>query len=469
MLKFIKSIFKGKEKRQLNSRYDAAKTTRHNAAHWSAADDLSADAAMSPDVRRVIRNRARYEVANNSYARGLVLTLAEFGIGTGPRLMLLTKDRDYNSQVEQEFAVWSEAVNLGEKLKTLRQAKAVDGEAFAVIVSNPKVNHDVKLDLRLVEADRVASPYPNLLQVVDGINFDRYGNVLSYDILNEHPGGGTGWKGTCRTISADFVLHWYRQDRPEQSRGISELLPSLSLFGELRRYTEAVISAAETAADFAAVIHSTLPDAELSPMDITETVPIAKGLMAVLPDGRNITQLKAEQPTTTYQMFKREILTEIGRCLQMPANIIFGDSSEYNYASGRLDHQTFFKSIKGEQSHCEKVILFPILESWYRAAVRAGVIEDRSIRNIGSQFARFYWDGVEHVDPLKEANAAAAFINARVSNLSIECARKGLDWEDVLLQRARELQRMKELGIDDTPQKTDEKTGGEDKKEEEAK
>ena len=53
------------------------------------ADGLSADAANSPEVRRTLRNRARYEVANNSYARGIVLTLANDLIGTGPRLQML--------------------------------------------------------------------------------------------------------------------------------------------------------------------------------------------------------------------------------------------------------------------------------------------------------------------------------------------------------------------------------------------
>ena len=37
------------------------------------ADGLSPDAAMTPYVRRTLRNRARYEVANNSYAKGMVL------------------------------------------------------------------------------------------------------------------------------------------------------------------------------------------------------------------------------------------------------------------------------------------------------------------------------------------------------------------------------------------------------------
>ncbi|MBN1909112.1 MAG: hypothetical protein JW818_05180, partial [Pirellulales bacterium] len=47
---------------QLRARYDAAQTTAENARHWAMADSLSADAATTPDVRRTLRNRARYEV-----------------------------------------------------------------------------------------------------------------------------------------------------------------------------------------------------------------------------------------------------------------------------------------------------------------------------------------------------------------------------------------------------------------------
>jgi len=50
------------------------------------ADGLAADAAANPNIRYILRNRARYEVHNNSYARGMVETLANDVIGTGPRL-----------------------------------------------------------------------------------------------------------------------------------------------------------------------------------------------------------------------------------------------------------------------------------------------------------------------------------------------------------------------------------------------
>ncbi|MDR1291283.1 MAG: phage portal protein, partial [Planctomycetaceae bacterium] len=161
----------------LRLKYDAAQTTAENSRHWSMADSLSADASMTPEIRRTLRNRARYETANNAYARGLVLTLADTCIGTGPRLQLLSEDETFNSIVETEFAAWSESVHFAERLQTLRMAKITDGEAFAAILKNPKLKHPVEIDIRPIEADRITSPYPTLYQnEVDGIEYDQFGN-----------------------------------------------------------------------------------------------------------------------------------------------------------------------------------------------------------------------------------------------------------------------------------------------------
>ncbi len=56
-------------------------------------------------------------------------------------------------------------------------------------------------------------------------------------------------------ISADQILHVYRKDRPQQLRGVPRTTPALPLFAYLRRYTLASVDAAETAADFAAILY----------------------------------------------------------------------------------------------------------------------------------------------------------------------------------------------------------------------
>jgi len=52
--------------RVIRAKFDSAQTTPENRRHWANADGLAADAAANPEVRRTLRNRSRYEVANNS-------------------------------------------------------------------------------------------------------------------------------------------------------------------------------------------------------------------------------------------------------------------------------------------------------------------------------------------------------------------------------------------------------------------
>ena len=200
-------------------------TTEDNRRHWANADALSADAAASGDVRRTLRIRARYEVANNSYARGIVLTLANDTVGTGPRLQLPTESDAVNRQVEKDFDLWASEVGLAESLRTMRMARAQDGEAFAILATNPALGHPVKLDLRLIEADQITSPLQHLGDdhQLDGVVLDRHGNPAAYHVLKSHPGSGSwSFAEDFVTVPASDMIHVFRQDRPGQHRGVPE-------------------------------------------------------------------------------------------------------------------------------------------------------------------------------------------------------------------------------------------------------
>ncbi len=436
----------------LVARYDAATTTIDNARHWSAADGLSANAANSPEVRRILRNRSRYEVANNSYARGISLTLANDCVGTGPRLQMLTADVNANRIVEREFYAWCEAIGLAEKLRTMRLARVADGEAFGLLTSNPKIAAPVQLDVKLVEAEQVTSPAFNLesTRYCDGIRFDQYGNPISYDVLREHPGDDAYLlTSNYDSVQADAVLHYFRCDRPGQIRGIPDITPALPLFAQLRRFTLAVLAAAETAADFAGILYTDAPaGGEADAAEPFEPIELEKRMLLTMPGGWKMSQLQAEQPATTYAEFKREILNEIARCLNMPYNVAAGNSSGYNYASGRLDHQTYFKSIRVEQSQMARTVLDRILSAWLREAILIEGYLPNSLRTLDASFEhQWFWDGHEHVDPAKEANAQKIRLANHTTTLAHEFARQGRDWEAELNQRAKEIALMRQLGL----------------------
>lgn len=414
------------------TRYDNLKDLEN---YWKV-DSRSVDASLSPDVRKRLRERARYEVANNSYAMGAGLGLANAVVGSGARLQAMSDDKELNSLVEWSFCEWQEEIRLAEKLRAMRFARYQDGESFAILHTNPKLA-DVKLDLTPIDCERVqAEVYDGDPLDVDGIKLDEYGNPVSYRVLDSHPGDLNA--DTNATIyPASEVVHWFRRTTAEQHRGCPEIAASLNLFALLRRYTLAVVAAAETAADFAAFLTTDQVVTEAGKAG--EAFTLERNMILTLPDGYDVRQFKAEQPTNTYVDFKREILGEIGRALQVPVNVITGDSSGYNYASGRLDHQEYQKAIRIEQANASIAIMTPIFKQWYREFALIHEIDREPFP------VQWYWDGFEHVDPVKEANAQAIRLASGVTNLQIELGKTGRDWEDALEQLYRERARSKEL------------------------
>ncbi|MCS7168072.1 MAG: hypothetical protein RMI91_11950 [Gemmatales bacterium] len=166
-----------------------------------------------------------------------------------------------------------------------------------------------------------------------------------------------------------------------------------------------------------------------------------------MPNATKTSQLEAQQPATTYAEFKHEILNEIARCLNMPFNVAAGNSSGYNYACGRLDHQTYFKAIRVEQAHLEAVVLDRILAAWFDKAAFIPGFLPAGLGPIATWPHQWFWDGHEHIDPAKEAAAQATRLANHTTTLAHEYARHGRDWEEALRQRAKELALMQELGL----------------------
>ncbi len=426
--------------RVIRGKFDSAQTNENNRRHWANADGLSADAAANAADRRKLRERARYEVANNCYAQGIVTSLANDIIGTGPRLQLA--DKSAASTIERDWSAWMRAVSLAEKLRTMIRAWTTDGEAFGLKTYNPAVEHAIKLDLRLIECDQVTSPWQDAA-VIDGITLDSYGNVAAYSVLKEHPGGLNlaSIVGEYLTVLARDMVHLFSVDRPGQHRGVPLLTPALQLFPQMRRFTLAVLTAAECAADFAGMLYTDSPPNDeavaADPMDI---VNLERGTFMTLPAGWKMSQVEPMQPATTYPEFKRQILSESARPLGMPYNVAAGDSSSYNYSSGRLDHQTYDKAMTVNRDLVAAKVLDPIFAAWKREYAFA------TGRTIAATH-QWFWDGRGHVDPVKEATAQQIRLQARTTTLRDEYAAEGKDWEAQLDQIGLEAERMRELGI----------------------
>lgn len=434
---------KPRSMRALKAKYDAAQTTTENTRHWANADSYGPNASLDSSVRRTIRSRARHEVQNNTYAGGMVRTLANDTIGTGPRLQSLTEDKEANTQIEAAFDSWATSIRLAEKLRTMRMAKAVDGEAFASLFTNVPLRNPVKLDIQPHEAEMIASPMMAMQagSLADGILFDDFGNVTAYLLLRTHPGEyGIQDETGADTVPARAMLHLFNCERPGQHRGCSEIASALPLYAQLRRYTLAVIRSAESAAMFSWLLKTQQSPSDMELGDEWETLETERGMGTVLPAGYEMQQLKAEQPTTMYEAFKRCIIAEIARCLSMPYNVAAGDSSGYNYSSGRLDHKTYYRSIGVEREFFTVSAIDPLYVAWWEEARLIGGLLPESVRKFELPPPHVWrWDGDEHVDPVKESNATETRLRIGITSYPDECGKLGSDWEVVQQQNAMAL------------------------------
>lgn len=436
--------------------YDAAQTNVENQQHWAAADSLSPNAAADRRARDILVKRSRYEVKNNSFAKGIVLTLANDTIGRGPRLQMLGGQKD----IERDWSIWCRETKFCEKLRTMRIAKCQDGEAIARFVSNYRLSNGMTLDLRLYEAEELADPtfigyhVEYYFEHVDGIELDSNGNPLRYHLLRQHPGGqfyglaGQPWVGDW--WSRDKVIHLYREDRPGQRRGIPELTPALPLFAMLRRYSLSTLAAAETAADLAAVLkteHSSYDVSDIQNVDPGVSFPIRRRTIMSLPFGWEVQQLKAEQPTTTFKEFRDAILNEIARCLNVPFNVAAANSAGYNYASGRLDHQVYNRAIDIEREYFQNEAIEPVFDAWLREylAVKAGILP--SDVDMTRYKHRWYWDPKPHADPSKEASAVIALWDKGLKTDDDYLLSQGIDPESHYEQLKVQNERRENLGL----------------------
>jgi len=74
----------------------------------------------------------------------------------------------------------------------------------------------------------------------------------------------------------------------------------LPLFAQLRRFTLAVLGAAETAADFAGVLYTDAPaNGEADAIEPMDTIELEARALLTMPGGWKMGQVRAEQPGTT--------------------------------------------------------------------------------------------------------------------------------------------------------------------------
>lgn len=366
-------------RRQLQGSYDAARQSRVMQNYWQHAEIQSANAAHSPAVQKVLRARSRYEFSNNGFVQRMVLQKANDTIGTCPRVQLNSQSDQGNRFIEEQWLQWSKAVYLGARLRLSLVCRQVDGAGLVLKAFNPKLRHAVKLDLRVIDVDRLHTPdmFATSRYRSDGLKKDRWGNLQSIDLLRDHPNADYAASPLLYdTIPADFVIYWISSRFAEQDRAVPETAAILNPTGQSRRFRQTVLTAAELAAAVAGIIRTNTGavDEAADDDEVGDLIQFEMGHLVTLPRGWGMDQMKAEQPTATFAEFTNELSKEQAGGMGMSHHKATGDYSQTNYVSGKLSDRDYLGNIDIERHDLGEQHLSPLFCDFARELAMLGLM-----------------------------------------------------------------------------------------------
>lgn len=442
------------------SSIDVARTVPQSQKLWANADNLAPVSQLTPEVRRKLSTRSRYECQNNTYYAGAVRTLVNDTVGRAPRLQMLTPDIGLNEAVQELWREWAAASDWGLNMRVLCGVRWVAGECFAMPYDSKALDRmglPVSLNLRLIEPAQVTHGYTGAiygsnLHGDDGIECDDSGEVIAYKVMRAHPGDNRLFvdRSKIDTVPAADMLHWFDPERPGQLRGITPMVPALSIFAHLRLLTSATLTAAQTAALLAGVLE--LPDATLyggQPADFATTDPVelVNGMLITVPGGGKVTQFKPEHPTANYSEFVNAKLKECGRALDMPFGKISGDYSQFNFSSGKLEDAGYWTARDIERTALEAHVFNPFFYRWCDFA-RFALPALAAFKGKWWQLRhRWQYDARPVIDGVKDATADELNLTNAADTLSDIAAREGMTEDELLDARAETKRKFEERGL----------------------
>lgn len=467
--------------------YRGASLTEREISSWLPTLG-SADAELSYE-RSTLVSRSRDLVRNHGVASGAIQTLVDNVVGGGLRL---SATPDYKSlgyskewadgwsrQVEALWRSWADSTDCdatgGLTFNGLTQqvfrSTLLNGEALALPLWLPNRHLHFATTLQLIETDRLGNPQGrrDSDRLRSGIELDRYGTPMAYWLAKQHPGdyaisGKVSVQHQRIPARTQFgrkrVIHVFEQERTGQRRGKPALTSVMPLFKMLDHYERSEMQAAVVNAMIAAFIETPLDSESISEMfggsseDYLQAkkqwqVKLQGGAVIPVFPGDKVAPFTPGRPNAAFGQFVENVQRHIGNGLNMPFELVMKDFSKTNYASVRASLMEAWRFFMGRRQWLGTYWAKPVYELWLEEAINQGKIEAPGFYEQKTLWTRCKWIGPGRgwIDPVKEAKASQMRLQVGLSTLEDECAMQGLDWEEVMEQRAREQAKQAELSI----------------------
>lgn len=455
--------------------YAAARQSRLT-ADWTTSNG-SADSELVSSLR-LLRARSRQLVRDAGYGRRARTLIVNNVIGTGIGLQAKVQNtrsamhQGVNTAIETAWRVWSRAdyCHTGGTLHFADLERAAmaqvfeTGEAFIRIHRRPFGGSSIPLALELIEAERIAEEYesPSVANasVRMGVEMDEFYRPVAYYVRSRHPNEvrwlrDVGPEQIIRVPASD-MFHVRVVTRWPQTRGEPWLHAVARKLNDMDGYSEAEIIAARGAANYLGVTESedTTGAGDELQEDGSYQNEIEPGINLRLRPGEKFQMIAPNRPNAAMDAFMRYMLREVAAGSDVSYESLSRDYSQSNYSSSRLallDDRDCWRAL---QLWWIRSFREPLHRQWMQAAALSkaipGITPAGYAMNIEKyEQVRFKPRGWSWVDPTKEVTAYREAVTAGFKTVSQVIAETagGQDIEDVMTERADELEMMDGLGL----------------------
>ena len=269
---------------------------------------------------------------------------------------------------------------------------------------------------------------PNRNLIYDGVEVDANGAIVAYWVANTYPYEFSGAETKFTRVEAygektglPNILHIMDSERPEQYRGVPYLAQVIEPLLQMRRYTEAEITAAIVQGFFTAFITtqgdtSTLPTNKVGGEGYEKVTSdpneyeLGAGTVNVMEPGEDVTFSSPTHPSTGFEVFMRALCEQVGAALEMPADLLLM-SFNSSYSASRAALLEAWKGFRMRREWLSDDFCRPVYELWLTEAVARGRISAPGFLTdpiIRQAYLKSEWIGPSQgqLDPTKEVAAA---------------------------------------------------------------
>ncbi|MCW5760354.1 MAG: phage portal protein [Phenylobacterium sp.] len=390
------------------------------------------------------------------------------------------EDLGHYNDVEQQLTVAQQfRLCLGHKL--------IDGESLLVRYWLPELvgvgGAQYATAFLGVDPDRLSNPYqgPDTEFMRGGVEITRRGAPVAYHIRAAEPNDyynaleSMTWERVPRVEGDGFarVIHDYDRDRFGQHRGVSVFAPVIQRLKMLARYYGVKLQAATIESIFGTYITSPY-DAEMVQEALTASddrvnaasyqairsafhdkakLQLNNARLAMLAPGEKIENVNGNQSSSEFSPFAQEMHRCTAAALGTSETEIHKDLGSVNYSSLRggivLAERMYVRRYTNFNLNTANPTYAALMHEQMERKLLPLPRNAPSFMEARTAYSRCRWLGAATgwVDPVAERQGVVLGLDAALSTLEEECAKQGLDYEEVLEQRAYELGLMRAHNI----------------------